>query len=403
MADVTMPQLGETVAEGTITHWYKQPGDQVDVGDPLFEVSTDKVDSEVPSLLAGVLTDILVREGDTVDVGAVLAHIGDADPISHAHTATETPKPPEPTAVAARPPASSNATGVRGGQRRSPVVRRLIKEHGVDVSTITGTGPRGRITRSDVESAIAARSAPAPSIAVGDTVIPMNRIRKLTGELMSTTKATSPHVFTAVEVDFENVNRIRTQHSARWKTDEGSSLTYLPFVCRAVVDALRSYPHMNASVGDGELIVHESANIAIAVDLDFEGLVAPVVRDAGSMRLRTIARHIVDLANRAKTKKLTADEIRGGTFTITNPGQYGTLMQFPLINQPQVAILSTDGVRRKPVVITDQDGNEAIAIHSVGVLGLAWDHRAFDGAYAAAFLRELRRILETRDWEAEMT
>ena len=231
----------------------------------------------------------------------------------------------------------------------------------------------------------------------------MNNIRRLTGDHMVMSKATSPHVLTAVEVDFEKVEVVRQRHKGEWKTEEGFSLTYLPFIARAVVDAIREFPHMNASVGDHELILHDDVNLAIAVDLDFQGLLAPVIKAADSKRLRHLSREIVDLANRARDKKLSADEIMGGTFTITNPGQYGTMMQFPIINQPQVAILSTDGIRRKPVVITDDAGNEGIAIHSVGVLALAWDHRAFDGAYVAAFLDHLRTIIETRDWEAEIS
>ena len=231
----------------------------------------------------------------------------------------------------------------------------------------------------------------------------MNNIRRLTAKYMVASKATSPHVLTAVEVDFERVEKVRRAHRSEWKNDEGFSLTYLPFIARAVVDALREYPHINASVGDDEHILHDEVNLAIAVDLDFQGLLAPVVKAADTKRLRALSREIVDLANRARAKKLSADEITGGTFTITNPGQYGTMMQFPIINQPQVAILSTDGVRRKPVVVTDDAGNEAIAIHSVGILALAWDHRAFDGAYVAAFLDHLRTIIETRDWEAEIT
>jgi len=243
--------------------------------------------------------------------------------------------------------------------------------------------------------------APLP-VNARDTIVPLNRIRKTTADYMVQSKKVSPHVLTAIEVDFENVERTRKSHRGEFKEHEGFSLTYLPFISRALVDALRDFPHMNASMGDGELIVHGAVNLAIAVDLNFEGLLAPVIRNADGMRMRAIARNVVDLATRARAKKLTADEITGGTFTITNPGQYGTMMQFPIINQPQVAILSTDGISRKPVVITDEYGNETVGIHSVGVLALAWDHRAFDGAYAAAFLDRLRTILETHDWEAEL-
>jgi pyruvate dehydrogenase E2 component (dihydrolipoamide acetyltransferase) len=215
-------------------------------------------------------------------------------------------------------------------------------------------------------------------------------------------KEVSPHALTAVEVDYEGVERVRRRHKDEFKAGEGFSLTYLPFIARAVVDALRSFPNLNASVGDGELIVHNYVNLSIAVDLNFDGLLAPVIHSADDMRLRAIARSVDDLARRARTKKLSADDITDGTFTLSNSGSFGTHLVIPIINQPQVAILSTDGIARKPVVVTDVDGNEAIAIHSVGVLALSWDHRAFDGAYAAAFMREVKEILETRDWEAEI-
>ena len=215
-------------------------------------------------------------------------------------------------------------------------------------------------------------------------------------------KATSAHTLTVMEVDFSGVERVRTALRDEWKSVEGFSLTYLPFICRAVVDAIADFPGINASVDGAELVFHGEINLGIAVDLNFEGLVAPVIKQADGKRLRALSREIVDLASRARSKKLLPDDISGGTFSITNPGQYGTLMQFPIINQPQVAILSTDGVKRKPWVVTAPDGTEAIAIRPIGLLALAWDHRAFDGAYAAAFLAKLRDIIETRDWAAEV-
>ena len=459
MADVTMPQLGETVTEGTITRWFKQPGETVELDEVLFEVSTDKVDSEVPSPAAGILTQIVVPEGETVDVGVVLAVIGDSEaapapesapapaaaPVAAPAPAAAPVVAPAPAAapVAAAAPAATPAPApapvaapATAGVLLSPVVRRLIAENNLDVSALTGTGVGGRITRSDVEAAmssggavaeaapvaapVAAPAHPAPVVAASapseqleavvaplpvharDTIVPLNRIRKTTADYMVHSKKVSPHVLTAIEVDFENVERVRQANKAEFKSHEGFSLTYLPFISRALVDALVDFPHMNASMGDGELIVHGAVNLAIAVDLNFEGLLAPVIRNADGMRIRAIARNVVDLATRARAKKLTADEITGGTFTITNPGQYGTMMQFPIINQPQVAILSTDGISRKPVVVKDEFGNETVGIHSVGVLALAWDHRAFDGAYAAAFLNRLRAIIETKDWEAEL-
>lgn len=236
----------------------------------------------------------------------------------------------------------------------------------------------------------------------GDTVEPLNKIRQLTGEHMVMSKATSPHAITMVEVDYEAVERVRRTGRDAFRAEEGFALTFLPFISRAVVDALHEFPHMNASVADGSLVVHNEVHLAIAVDLDYEGLLAPVITNAHDRRLRAIAREIHDLATRARSKQLAPDELADGTFTISNSGSYGTAMVIPIISQPQVAILSTDGISRKPVVVTDAYGNETIGIHSVGNLTLSWDHRAFDGAYAAAFMARLKEILETRDWATEL-
>ncbi|MXZ98498.1 MAG: 2-oxo acid dehydrogenase subunit E2 [Acidimicrobiaceae bacterium] len=480
MADVMMPQLGETVTEGTITRWFKQIGDEVALDEALFEVSTDKVDTEVPSPVAGVLAEILANEGDLVEVGQVLARVGaagdapPAEPPAAEPVAAPPPAAPPPTAEPAQevlePPAAEPAREAgepsavepareaaatppepeepktagalrAAGIVLSPVVRRLISENNLDPATLTGTGLGGRITRADVEQAIRARASaeapaaaaeapaaaeaespppaaapeeprrtrrarrsavPAVAIRSGDGVVPLNNIRRRTAEHMVMSKQTSPHVLTAIEVDYEGIEKVRRAAKQAWKAEEGFSLTYLPFIARAVVDALRDYPHLNASFGGDELVVHAGVNLAVAVDIDFQGLLAPVIHGAEGKRLRQIARDIVDLANRARSRKLGPDDLAGGTFTLTNAGQYGTMMQFPIINQPQVAILSTDGVSRKPVVVTDNYGNESIAIHSMGVLAMAWDHRAFDGAYAAAFLHRTKEIIETRDWEAEI-
>ena len=467
MADVTMPQLGETVTEGTITQWFKNVGDAVAMDEILFEVSTDKVDSEVPSPVAGVLTEILAAEGDVVEVGQVLCRVGDAgeapaaapaapaepEPAPAPEPVAEAPAPPPPPPAPAPAPAAPEPAPAPAapepapaasteGLILSPVVRRLIADNNLDASAIAGTGLGGRITRADVEAVIQANAgaapavpapaaaaadpapapaaapaapqapaaAPAPAVAAPpaaalstrDEVVPLNNIRKRTAEHMVMSKATSPHVLTAMEIDYERVEQVRKKHKAAWKADEGFSLTYLPFITRAVADALREFPHLNASFGGDHLVVHDAINMAVAVDIEFEGLLAPVVKGVEGKRLRQIAREIKDVADRTRTKQLTPDDLSGGTFTLTNAGQYGTMMQFPIINQPQVAILSTDGVKRKPVVVTDEFGNESIAIHSVGVLALAWDHRAFDGAYAAAFLNRVQEIIESRDWEAEI-
>jgi pyruvate dehydrogenase E2 component (dihydrolipoamide acetyltransferase) len=246
--------------------------------------------------------------------------------------------------------------------------------------------------------------APRPSPAPGerDTTVRLSKIRQLTGDHMIMSKATSPHAFSVVEVDFANVDAARLAIKDSFKQAEGFSLTYLPFIARALIDGLAEYPHLNASVGDNELIVHHYVDLAIAVDLDYEGLLAPVIRNAETKRLRALAREISDLATRARTRKLGPDEIQGGTFTISNNGSAGSVLTMPIINQPQVAIVSTDAIVRKPVVARTAGGLEAIAIHPVGNLAMSWDHRAFDGAYAAGFLKKVKETLETRDWSAEI-
>jgi 2-oxoglutarate dehydrogenase E2 component (dihydrolipoamide succinyltransferase) len=472
MADITMPQLGETVTEGTITRWFKKVGDQVAEDEPLFEVSTDKVDSEVPAASAGYLKEILVEEGETVDVGARLAVIDDqppsgdgkaepeqkeeepaeqegtgdaqeakAEPPSESGPAGETEPEPEPVEAEVKTPepepesepdtepepepqSDGKASGRPAGRKvLSPLVRRLLAEHDLDADQIEGTGIEGRVTRNDVMAHLdqaggrssapkaapasrpAAASAPAvkPTARAGaDEVIPFSNIRKRTAEHMVRSQATSAHVVTVVEVDFDAVDRVRLAEKDAFKAEEGFSLTYLPFVSRAVIDAIRDFPHVNASVGDNELIVHRAVHLGIAVDLNFEGLIVPVIHDADGKRLRSIAREISDLAVRARSKKLNADEISGSTFTITNPGGHGTFLTAAVINQPQVAIVSTDGVKKRPVVVELPDGSDAIAIHPVGNLALSFDHRAFDGAYASAFLARCRDILETRDWSQEL-
>jgi pyruvate dehydrogenase E2 component (dihydrolipoamide acetyltransferase) len=503
-----MPQLGETVTEGTITRWLKQVGDAVAEDEVLFEVSTDKVDSEVPAPAAGVLAEILVAEGDTVDVGTRLAVISDgaaapapaegndavdadnaggsdeaaagADDVPGVDESEPQDEPapapeatPEPPRVAASTsgPADRNGASTRpsdtrppgrsgdGGKVLSPVVRRLLTEHDLDPAGIDGTGAGGRITRSDVLALIdqqsngavkapsgangtstgtapapapARPSAPAPSApasapprapapsgaqpraATGaepfppatpgerDTVVPFTNIRRRTAEHMVRSKATSAHAMVAVEVDYSGVDKVRTAERSTFKQAEGFSLTYLPFISRAVVDVLQDFPNVNSSVGDDALIVHQDINLGIAVDLNFDGLLVPVIHQADGLRLRQIAREISGLAGKARAKKLTMDDISGGTLTLTNAGPFGTFITVPVINQPQVAIISTDGVRKKPVVVELPDGTDSIAIHPVGNLVMSWDHRAFDGAYAAAFIAAIKKVIETRDWAAEL-
>ena len=484
MAEITMPQLGETVTEGTITRWAKKVGDSVAEDEILFEVSTDKVDSEVPSPVSGVITEIKVNEGETVPVGAVLAVVGDdaaapaaapAEPAPAAEPqaaappapapapaeepatldapvseapAPEPESPPVPPAPAPAPtPAPAAADSSNGPSAvLSPVVRKLLAENNLDASSITGTGAGGRVTRNDVLAALDNRAssgtpagsgsapvpepaespappaaapaqpaaaaqpaapapAPQPAVRAGerDTSIPFSNIRRRTAEHMIRSLQTSAHTLVATEVDYENVELVRAAHKEAFRAQEGVGLTYIPFVIRAVVDALREFPQLNASVGNDELIQHNYVNLGIAVDLNFEGLIVPVIHDADGKRLRALAREGADLASRARSKKLGADDISGGTFTITNAGGYGTLITRPIINQPQVAILSTDGVKPQPVAVPLEGGGYGIAVHHVGNLCLSWDHRAVDGAYAAAFLAKIREILETRDWSIELT
>jgi 2-oxoglutarate dehydrogenase E2 component (dihydrolipoamide succinyltransferase) len=308
----------------------------------------------------------------------------------------------------------------------------LVAEHNVNVDSITGTGPGGRITREDVLDHIdkLAAASPAPSVApaapaapsvttapvttapvtaapvvrVGerDDVVALSKIRQLTGSHMVMSKGVSPHAFSVVEVDYFNVDQTRARTKDEFKSAEGFSLTYLPFISRAVVDALVDFPHMNASISGTDLVVHRYVDLGIAVDLDGQGLLVPVIRSAEGKRLRAIAREISDLASRAKSRKLSPDEIQGGTFTISNNGSAGSVLTMAIINQPQVAILSTDAIVRKPVVVSVPGGGESIAIHPVGHLAMSWDHRAFDGAYAAGFLVRVKEILETRDWSSEI-
>jgi len=450
MAEVTLPQLGETVTEGTITRWFKKVGDTVAADEPLFEVSTDKVDTEVPSPIAGVLTEIRVPEGETVPVGAVIGVVGVASgaaPVVATPVAPVAPVAPvvvapvvaapapvipavAPVAPAAAAPVRDNALAtLKDNRLLSPVVRRLVAEHNLNVDGLVGTGPGGRITREDVldhidklaaaspaptsqpaATATATTSAPPssqaaanpPVVRVGqrDEVVALSKIRQITGAHMLMSQSVSPHALSMVEVDYSNVDATRLRLKEEFKEAEGFSLTYLPFISRAVVDAIGDFPHMNASISGTDLIVHRYVDLGIAVDVNGQGLLVPVVRSAEGKRLRAIAREISDLAVRAKTRKITPDEIQGGTFTISNNGSAGSVLTMPIINQPQLAILSTDAIVRKPVVV-NSDGGESIAIHPVGNLAMSWDHRAFDGAYAAGFLSRIKEILETRDWSSE--
>lgn len=409
--DVVMPQLGETVTEGTVVTWHRKSGDKVKADELLFDVETDKVAMEVPAPATGVLKEILVAEGETVAVGTRLAVIEVMGVVG----AVGASAPTAPAKASGTPAPGGGAAPVRPGALArsadgdlplSPVVRRLLAEHNLDPSRIPGTGRGGRITREDVLAAVggAAQLATASAAHTGEKtggksgeVIPLSRIRKQIGAHMVRSKATSPHVLQAVEVDFQAIEAARAASGKAWRDREGFGLTYLPFIARAAIDAIAEFPRINASIDGDNLIVHPQVHLGIAVDLGFEGLMVPVIRDVQGKSVADLARAIHANAERARGGSIAPDDLAGGTYTISNSGPFGTLITAPIINQPQVAILSTDGVRKKPVVVEIASG-DAIAIRPVGVIAQSFDHRAFDGAYSAAFLKRLREIIETRDW-----
>jgi pyruvate dehydrogenase E2 component (dihydrolipoamide acetyltransferase) len=433
--NVLMPQLGETVSEGTIAVWHIKVGDTVAKDDPLLDVETDKAAIEVPAPKAGVISAINVAEGETVDVGVVLVVIdveGEESAAADSETASPAAAPaqaaapvaaPTPAATPMSSPTSAAATGsvAKSGAMLSPAVRKLVSQHNLDVSSIAGTGKKGRVTRQDVlaiidgstaapaaapaQAAVTGRSTPvpvpAPIGADARSLIPFDRIRKLTADHMVMSKATSPHVLQAVEVDYTAVDAVRKSYGPGWKADKGYSLTYLPFIAKAIVLGLREFPKINSSIVEEALQLHPLINLGIAVDLNFEGLVVPVVRDCASKSVGQIAEGIKALSIKARSKSLSPDDFAGGTYTISNSGPFGTLMTAPVINQPQVAIMSTDGIRKRPVVIESESG-DSIAIRPVGILAQSFDHRAFDGAYSAAFMNRVRNILEQQDWASEL-
>jgi len=415
--DIIMPQLGETVLEGTVAVWYKKPGDPVAADESLFEVETEKVTMEIPSPVAGTLREILVAAGTTVKVGARLAVVETA-----AGAAAAGPTAPAAAPAASSPPVAASAAPAAMALARntstklSPVVRRLLGEAGLRPEQVPGTGRDGRITREDVLAAIAgtagapgaarnlAEAPAAQAVLAGpdDRVVALNKVRRATAAHMVRSLATSPHTLQAVEVDFHRVERARRERGSSWKAQEGFALSYLPFVCAALCEAIAQFPLVNSSFSNDALIVHRRIHIGIAVDLSFDGLVAPVLRDANRCNLRGLAVAIASLVARARAGGLSPDELKGGTYTISNSGSFGTLITAPIINQPQVAILSTDGVQKRPVVIEGPEG-DVIAIRPIGILAQSFDHRAFDGAYSAAFLRHIKQVIEERDWEAELS
>ncbi len=438
MTDVVMPQMGESIVEGTLTKWLKKTGDKVERDEPLFEISTDKVDTEIPSPSAGTLGELLVQEGQTVQVNAVVARINDNGaeapaapaaapaPPPAAAAPAEPPPPPPPAPVAAAPPAAPPppppapvAEEVKGASGPlTPLVRKIARENNIDLAKVSGTGLSGRITKDDLESYMKQSAAPAaaarvqapapaappvqaPSAPVGQAqptaktrIEPMSNMRIKIAEHMVMSKRTSAHVTTVHRVDMTRVAKMRAKHKEDFAARYGMSLTFLPFVTRAAVEALRTYPIVNASIDGTNIIYHNEINLGIAVALD-GGLIVPVIRNADEKNVLGLQRSIVDLAARARARQLKPDEIQGGTFSITNFGSFGSVFATPVINQPQVAILGVGTVEKVPVVIDD-----AIAIRSQCYLALTFDHRLIDGALGDQFTGKVKSVLE--NWSEEV-
>ena len=466
--DIIMPQMGESIFEGTITKWLKQPGEKVQRDEPLFEISTDKVDAEIPAPASGTLQDIKVQAGATVQVNTVVGTIaeegaatGAAAPAAAAaqppkakaggdgRSATQSaaPQPPsaeEPKAAQTIPADLSEGEkiglerqqqgkveeDVAGGEqervRSSPLVRRMAKDNNVDLTKVSGTGVGGRITKDDIEAFIAKHGAGAPAAAptyaptptavpaampavtaplqpaggvTPGEVVPMSVMRKKIAEHMVMSKRTSAHVHGIFEVDVTRIVKIRESQKAKFEQATGNKLTYTPFFARAVIHGIRKWPIINSSVEGDNIHYHASINLGIAVALDW-GLIVPVVKNAEERSFVGLQRAISDLGERARTKKLKPDEVQGGTFTITNPGIFGAKFGLPIINQPQVAIMGVGGITKKPVVVTDRDGNDSIAIRSMMHLSIGYDHRIIDGAVADQFMDEVKKFLQ--NWNEEL-
>ena len=419
---VTMPQLGETVTEGTVLRWLVQVGDDVKEDDPILEISTDKVDTEVPSPFTGQVTSLLVEEGETVEVGASLLELdGDSSSSSisektsnEIETVTEPIKEVEEVKVEeVKPSPVAKSTNLK----LSPVVRKLASENNIDLEQVNGTGSGGRITRKDIESFITSESKPVQKQkevpaqqkdkqvqAAKTSSDEISRLRKRIAENMIMSKQTSAHVMTTVEVDYENVEILRSKHKKLFKEENGFSLTYLPFISLATIYALREYPVVNSSfdLDKDTHSFHSDINLGIAVDLNQEGLLVGTIREADSFSLKGLARKISDTSEKLREGSYDLDDVSGSTFTISNNGSFNSFLTSPIINQPNVAILSTESVKKRPVVIEAQDGTDSIAIRHTGILSLTWDHRAFDGSVALLFLNSIREKLENSDWSQEL-
>jgi pyruvate dehydrogenase E2 component (dihydrolipoamide acetyltransferase) len=435
--DVIMPQMGESIAEGTLSRWLKKVGDEVKRDEPIFEISTDKVDAEIPSPSAGVIVEVLVKEGETVPVDTVVAKLETEK--GAAATAADAPQPPAAAKAHTSPPAPAAAASAAsapaapsqaapspgsGGRpdgdgasfeervrtKSSPLVRKIAAEHGLEIASMRGSGVAGRVTKRDILAFIdsgaaratgqsmyapggAEQQAPPPEAWPGDRVEPMSPMRAKISERMVVSRRTSAHVTSFMEVDFTRVARIRAARRAEFEAASGQKLTYMPFIIKSVVAALKSWPILNSSVAGNSIIYRRPANIGIAVALDW-GLIVPVIKGAEELSLVGLTRALNDLAGRARTKKLQPDEVQGGTFTITNPGVFGSLMGTPIIMQPQVAILGIGAIEKRAKVVTGQDGEDTIAIRTCSYFSLSFDHRIIDGSVADQFMAQVRDGIE---------
>ncbi len=400
--DVVMPQMGESIAEGTVVRWIKKPGDKVDRDEPLLEISTDKVDAEIPSPAAGTLSEVLVKEGQTVAVNSVVARIaGEGESAKPAPAPTPKPVPaPEPPKTAApappsatenRPPATEKVASLE--ERR----RTIAAENNVDIAQVQGSGVSGRVTKNDIlgyiQQPATTPQTPKSEFKSGESIRlePLSVMRKRIAQHMVMSKQTSAHVTTVFEIDFTNIEKLRQQYKNDYAA-RGAKLTYLPFIVQAIIAGLRDFPIINASMDENNIIYHRDYNIGIAVALEW-GLIVPVVKNADEKNILGLAKTINELGERARNKKLSPDDVQNGTFTITNPGVYGGLFGTPIINQPQVAILGVGGVKKRPVVVETDDG-DFIAIRSMGILSLTFDHRLIDGAVADQFMAMVKSVLE---------
>jgi pyruvate dehydrogenase E2 component (dihydrolipoamide acetyltransferase) len=429
--DIVMPQMGESIFEGTITKWLKKPGDKVQRDEPLFEISTDKVDAEIPSPASGVLQDIKIAEGNTVQVNTVVGTIaGDGEASVKPAAAPASPKPaalaapPKQAAQApTTPPPPAHAAPAREEDeqedhaRSSPLVRKIAREHGVNLSQVAGTGLGGRITKQDILAfleqqeaapapAISAPAAPSsrptappPPAAIPGELVPMTQMRKIIAQRMIESRRTSAHVHAMFEIDITRIVQLRNKTKSGFEQRHGARLTFMPFFVRAAIIALQQFPIVNASLEGDSIRYHRHINVGIAVALDW-GLIVPVLKNADELNFLGLQRGITDLGERSRNKKLKPEEVEGSTFTVTNPGQFGAVFGLPIINQPNSAILGVGGITKMPLVVTDADGNDSIAIRSVVHLTLGYDHRLIDGAVADQFMAFLKKTLE--NWSEEV-